>query len=381
MLPIKDCTGCLACVDACTSECIQVVPDAYGFWYPEIQTDRCIDCKKCEKVCPLINLSGNNENDPVNPEALAGYIKSNEIRAKSSSGGIFTALALKILESDGVVVGAAFDAILNVSHIIIESEDDLFKLRGSKYVQSNVLGCYKKVRALLQKGVTVLFSGTPCQIAAMQGYLGKAYENLVLLDIVCHGVPSCAVWQEYLNWQARRHGSQPTNANFRDKSSGWEKFSLSLSFQNGTEYKRRLDEDAYMKAFLQNLCLRKSCYQCRYKTKQRLSDLTIGDLWGINEIAPELNDDSGISVVFIQSKKGRRLLDSINRSVHLVNINSELSIEKNGAMTHSVYKPPMREYFFRKLGTVDFDKLVVKCLDPDLKTRLERKALQLINKL
>ena len=136
-----------------------------------------------------------------------------------------------------------------------------------------------------------------------------------------------------------------------------------------------------MKAFLQNLCLRKSCYQCRYKTKQRLSDLTIGDLWGINEIAPELNDDSGVSVVFIQSKKGRRLLDSINRSVHLVNIDSELSIEKNGAMTHSVYKPSMREYFFRKLGTVDFDKLVVKCLDPDLKTRLERKALQLINKL
>lgn len=381
MLPLKECTGCLACVDACGSECIQVVPDANGFRYPKIEKDKCIGCKKCETVCPLLNLSGNSENDSVYPEALAGYIKSNDIRKGSSSGGIFTALALRILEFGGVVVGAAFDNKLNVSHIIVESKDELYKLRGSKYVQSNVLGCYKKVRELLQKGVTVLFSGTPCQIAGMQGYLGKVYENLVLVDVICHGVPSGFAWQEYLKWQSKRYEAEPINANFRNKCSGWEKFSLSISFQNGIDYKGRLDEDAYMKAFLQNLCLRESCYYCKYKTKQRLSDLTIGDLWGINEIAPELNDNEGVSVVFIQSEKGRRFLETIDKSVNLIHVDSERSVEKNRAMTHSVYRQPMREYFFRKLGTAEFDKLVAKCLFPDLKTRIERKTLQLLKKI
>ena len=378
MLPLKECTGCLACVDACNSECIQVVPDANGFRYPKIEKDKCIGCKKCEVVCPLLNLSGSNENNSAYPEALAGYIKSIDIRKHSSSGGIFTAIALRILENGGVVVGAAFDNKLNVSHIIVESKDELYRLRGSKYVQSNVLGCYKKVRELLQKGVTVLFSGTPCQIAGMQGYLGKTYKNLVLVDVICHGVPSDLVWQEYLKWQAKRYGTEPVNANFRNKCSGWEKFSLSISFQNGIEYKGRLDEDVYMKAFLQNLCLRESCYFCKYKTKQRLSDLTIGDLWGIDKIAPELNDNAGVSVVFIQSEKGRRLLKVIDKSVNLMRVDSKLSVENNGAMTHSVYRQPMREFFFKKLGIVEFDKLVVNCLSPNLKIRLERKICQLL---
>lgn len=381
MLPLKECTGCLACVEACVSDCIQVIQDESGFRYPKIEPDKCIGCRKCEKVCSLLNVSINEEDDNISPEALAGYHENSEIRKNSSSGGIFTALALKILESGGAVIGAAFDGKLDVSHIIVRSEDELFKLRGSKYVQSNILGCYKKTEELLKNGTTVLFSGTPCQIAAMQAYLGKTYENLVLVDIVCHGVPSGFAWKKYLEWQKKYNKSEPVTANFRDKCSGWEKFSLSVLFQNGAEYQGRLDEDAYMKAFLQNLCLRESCYHCKYKTKHRISDLTIGDLWGINEIAPELNDDSGVSVLFIQSEKGRELVKAISDSVRLIHIDSEMAIEKNGAMTHSVYKHPMRNYFYRKLGTIDFDKLVVKCLDPDMKTRLERKVLQVLNRL
>ena len=381
MLPSRECTGCFACAESCSIKCIKVVSDANGFFYPQIDEKTCIGCKKCEKICPVLNKTVCTSEDEGYPEALAGYSLDPENRRLSSSGGIFTALSLQILEKNGIVVGAAFDKHFNVEHIIVKSKEELFKLRGSKYIQSDISGCYEKVKELVQRGTLVLFSGTPCQIEAMRAILGKTYDNLILVDIVCHGVPSNRVWQQYLYWQKAKHNADLVNVNFRDKCNGWNKFSLSLTFDDGTRYQGILDEDPYMKAFLENLCLRESCYQCPFKTKKHNSDLTIGDLWGIDEIAPELNDDAGTSVVFIQSNKGKKVIDILSKVAYLKTVGSKISIEKNGAMTHSVYRHPMREYFLKKLDNVDFDKLVSKCLSPGIGTRLERKILQLLKQV
>ena len=381
MLPSKECTGCMACVELCSIKCIKVVEDANGFFYPKIDEKTCVDCKKCEKICPVLSKSVCISTDEDYPEALAGYALDPEVRRLSSSGGIFTALSLQILEKNGVVVGVAFDKCFNVSHMIVKSKEELSKLRGSKYVQSDIRGCYENVKELVQRGVLVLFSGTPCQIEALRAILGKTYDNLILVDIICHGVPSNRVWQRYLNWQKVKHNADLVNVNFRDKCSGWDKFSLSLMFEDGTRYQGILDKDPYMKAFLQNLCLRESCYQCHFKTKRHNSDLTIGDLWGIDEIEPKLNDNAGTSVVFIQSSKGKKIIDILSKTTYLKTVDSKISIEKNGAMIHSVYRHPMRDYFLNKLDNMDFDKLVSRCLNPGIGTRLERKILQLIKQV
>ena len=370
MLPDIDCVGCGACSNACPKNCLNMVADKDGFLHPEIQRDDCINCGACEKVCPVINIKSKGKESI---QAYAVYAKNDNVRISSSSGGLFYTVAKYIIENDGIVYGAAFDEALYLSHIGVDSIENLHLLRGSKYIQSDVNFCFREIKEHLATNRPVLFCGTPCQVEGLLCYLKKSYDNLFTLDFICHGVPSPKAWQEYIKFQENVFSSKAYSASFRDKSNGWLSFSSKLKFANKKEYLEIHHEDAYMKAFLQNISLRKSCYDCKFKSVSRNSDITMGDLWGIKNILPHITDDKGVSVAFIQSEKGKYLLEQVKDNMWLQEIPSDLAIANNIAMVKSVCEHNFRDYFFRNLGKQDFECLVEDCLNPSYYVRLKRK--------
>lgn len=304
-----DCCGCGACADICPKRCITMEQDGEGFFYPVTDPARCIDCGLCERVCPMQKKP---TAQPGEVKAYAAFATEDDLRGKSSSGGLFTLLAEEILSRGGCVAGAAFDDEFSVHHILVENVRDLEKLRGSKYVQSRMEDTYLCVKEQLQKGRPVLFTGVGCQVAGLKAYLGKEYDNLYTVDVLCHGVPSPKVWSKYVAEQEKNQGSKLKAASFRHKRMGWKKFSMVMDFESGARYAQLIGTDPYMRAFLANICLRPSCHSCRFKAVPRLSDLTIGDAWGIEKHMPELDDDRGASVILINSEKGQKLFDRIS---------------------------------------------------------------------
>lgn len=377
MLPDIDCVGCGACANACPKNCLHMRPDKNGFLHPKIKADACISCGACEKACPVINKNQKAEESiPV----YAVYSKNDNVRISSSSGGLFYTIAKHIIENGGIVYGAAFDENLYLSHKGVESVEDLHILQGSKYIQCDTGLCFREIKTHLNNNRPVLFCGTPCQAEALLCYLKKTYENLFILDFICHGVPSQKVWQEYIKHQEKAFSSKVTLAHFRDKSNGWYLFSSKLKFENKTEYLNTHRNDAYMKVFSQNVSLRKSCYSCNFKTANRNSDITTGDLWGIQNILPNITDDKGVSVVFIQSEKGNYLFQKVKDDLWSQEISFESAIAHNSAMIKSVYEHSFREYFFKHLGKQNFEQLVNDCLEPSYYVRLKRKLNQIMSK-
>ena len=341
-----DCCGCGACAQSCPKGCITMKKDGEGFLYPNVEAARCIECGLCERVCPILNkkTAGSGE-----VKAYAAYATEDDLRGKSSSGGLFALLAEEILSRGGCVAGAAFDEAFSVRHILVDNVQDLEKLRGSKYVQSRMEDTYLCVKEQLQKGRPVLFTGVGCQVAGLKSYLGKEHENLYTVDILCHGVPSPKVWEQYLREQEQSHGQKPSSISFRDKRSGWRRSSISMKFADSAEYCRWAGEDRYMQVFLRDICLRPSCHSCRFKAVPRLSDLTIGDAWGIEKCMPELDDDRGTSVVLVNSEKGQKLFDRI--SSRLVSRQGRLDtlLPPDADSRRSVKAHPNRSRFFAGL--------------------------------
>lgn len=297
--------------------------DKEGFLYPQVDVTRCIDCGKCEKVCPELVEAGEGKATGV----YAAKNPDDEVRRASSSGGIFTLLAKYVLAENGVVFGARFDKDWNVVHDYTESKEGLGAFRGSKYVQSRTGETFKQAERFLKAGRKVLFSGTPCQIMGLKRYLRREYDNLLTVDFVCHGVPSPLVWRKYIEETLVRQDEKiqfrPTlnhlfsdemplieGISFRDKCLGWEKFSFALTLskvttageKNTVSLSSIFYDNAYMQAFLANLTLRPSCYACPAKCGRSGSDVTLGDFWGIGKIAPELDDDRGCSLLIIKSR-------------------------------------------------------------------------------
>ncbi len=372
----KDCCGCHACYNSCPTQAIEMKEDEYGFKYPKIDKNKCINCALCEKVCPILNKK-TRENKP---EAYAIINKNENIRLKSSSGGIFTLIAENIIEKGGVVFGASFDERFMVKHIKVEDKDNLQKLRGSKYVQSNINDTFKDVKEILETGRMVLFTGTPCQINGLYTFLNKKYDNLCTQDIICHGVPSPKVWEKYLEYRKNKDIKEPIEISFRKKDNGWKAFQMSFKYDND-EYKINHNEDVYMKAFLKNLSLRDSCYNCSFKDKNRISDLTLADFWGINNVVENMNDDKGTSLVIINSEKGRGLLELIDNRIIKKQVNFEEAIKYNYPMFKSVPMNKNRDKFFDKLNSVDFDKLVKRYTKEKITKRVMNKNKKIIKKI
>lgn len=284
-------------------------------------------------------------------QVYGALCRDENLRLSSSSGGIFTLLAEAVLRRGGVVFGAAFTDRLTVEHIAAETPEALQQLRGSKYVRSHLGDSYSLAKDYLDAGRTVLFTGTPCQIAGLKTYLKKDYVNLICQDIACHGSPMAWVWENYVNLHSQQAQSPATAARFRDKVTGWEAYSLTIEFENGTQYSARVDRDPYMRAFLQEYTLGKSCYHCACKGLERQADITLADLWGAAEICPDLSDGKGTSAVFLHTEKGAALWAEIQSLLTAVPIDEAAVIRHNPALVQSAPEPENREAFLQMLKT------------------------------
>lgn len=350
-----NCAGCYGCYNACPQKAIVMTEDEEGFYYPVVQQEKCIQCEACSRVCPVIHHIS-DVNDKI-PDTYAAINEDWNIRRESSSGGIFHLLADHILQQGGIIFGAGFNETWEVVHQAAQNKEELSKLRVSKYVQSRIEDTYYKIKQVLELGRQVLFVGTPCQCIALKRYLNKEYLNLFVVDFVCHGVPSPAVWRQYRVW--RTGSKEITHISFRNKNLSWERYLLWFSFKNHNKYLAEdLNHDLYLKGFLQNLYLRPSCHQCKFCCKSRPTDLTLADFWGVQEVLPEMYDGKGTSLVFVHSDKGRQIFESL--PAKKMKTEFDKAVQYNPSMIHPAIPSNNRKRFFREFaaGQKSIDEII-----------------------
>ena len=334
-------------------------PDGEGFLYPVFDEARCVDCGLCERVCPM--------GDPLLPvdepaEVYAAKSRSEKLCMSSSSGGLFSEIALHVLEKSGAVFGAAFAEDGSVRHVSIESADDLGLLRGSKYVQSDIGDCYSRVREFLKAGRWVYFVGTPCQVAGLRKFLRKEYDRLLTSDLVCHGVPSQKMFAAYKDWEERRHGGKIREFSFRNLK-GWGhsiEFSIEGPQPGGTRKSVRYlfnEFSPYYHGFIHGLMSRPSCYACPYARTGRIGDLTLADYWGVADVFPELDRRHGVSLLLANTDKGKSLLRAIGSRVELHRSELADAVRENWNLAHPTPKPQERADVYRLLDERSFDYL------------------------
>lgn len=359
----QDCCGCNACVQVCPRQCIVLHTDFQGFWYPSVNQDQCVDCHLCEKVCPM-----SNHGSAHIPEECYSFVHADSnIQKMSSSGGAFSFLSEQILSEGGVVFGAAVTEQGVVAHRFIEHSSQLSILRGSKYVQSFIGDSFVLVKRFLDNNRKVLFSGTPCQISALKLFLRHDYQNLIMVDCFCHGVPSPSIWKEYLDKELSKIKSDLKNRNlclnaisFRDKTNGWKNYSLSIQYEIEDIYGCKVSHtfrdssrtNPFLLGFAYDYFLRPACYHCPFKNGRSSSDLTIGDYWGVPK---DLDDDKGISLVLVNSSKGKSFIKSFQ---HLLNkITFEAAVKSNPHYAKSVNKPFYSYSFWKSYKSKGIDCL------------------------
>lgn len=329
----EECSGCSACMNICPKNCIDMVEDEYGFRYPSINEEICVNCHLCEKVCPIYIRK---DNRCFNPTVFACQNSNDVIRKASSSGGIFSLLADYILENNGTVYGAEINDSLEVHHVRIIDKDQLYRIRGSKYIQSHINSSFKKIKHDLNKGKRVLFVGTGCQIDGLKSYLFKEYDYLITIEVVCHGVPSEKVFRQYINENEKYFDSKVKSINFRDKVNGWNNYSVTLLFEDGKSVSQNVMQNDFMKGYIHNLYLRPSCKKCEYKNMSSGSDILLGDFWGVNELGEPWNDNQGTSVVFINTSKGRNIFEKIKSDLIIKEVDLGFSIRFNPCVIQPV---------------------------------------------
>lgn len=365
-IPVQNCSSCAACANVCARSAISMQLDSEGFYRPVIDAEKCVQCGACERVCPW-NKSVENPNvADVSPKTVAAYAKDESVRLQSSSGGIFTVLAERVLDDGGVVVGVAQTAPTRFGHIVVENKADLAKLRGSKYVQADVGLVYREVRNLLKAGRKVLFSGTPCQVAGLYAVLGNAASaDLFTVDIVCHGTPSVKVFEKYVRELEKEKSSLVASSRFRDKRMGWRLFSMTSSLNTISgdcfQFSKTLREDKFMRVFLQNICLNSSCADCHYGKLPRIADITLGDYWNIAKVHPQMDDNKGTSVVLLNTEHGRALFESVADKVFQCDSKVKYAIAGNPCIVRSSTPHPKRAEFFANLDKYTLDQLIKKC--------------------
>ncbi len=337
------CTGCMACVKSCPVNCISSAKDDDGFYYPVVESGKCVDCSKCVNICPAEKEEKCNQPLIIS----AGYSTDESVRASGSSGGFVVELSKQIIEDGGIVYGAAFDAQKKqVCHTSSE-EVPLEKLSRSKYVQSNTEDVHLSVKNRLEEGKTVLFCGTPCQVEGLVAFLGKSYSNLITVDFFCHGVPSVEFFEKTLSYYEEKNSRKIKDVHFRDKKDGWHKLALNICFDDGTEKRIPSGEQPYYYYFLNNYSLRKSCYSCQ-RYKSHVSDITVADYWTVNKCDDE---DKGVSLILINTPEGEKAVNKIKDKIKTITVsdNFDFSIYKHN------YSLKNRNNFFSAYKTKGFD--------------------------
>ncbi len=366
MLNITDktkCCGCGACQNICPKGAITMTPDEEGFLYPRVNFDACVKCGLCLKVCPVTNKPPQN----TIKNAYAAKAAQESVLAASSSGGIFSVFAVEVLKRGGVVFGAGYDKDWNVVHSFARNAEELDNLRRSKYVQSDIGETFKQVKEFLAKGLPVMFAGTPCQIAGLKNYLGAENALLFCAEIICHSVPSPAVWREYL----KTFRTEDLSAvNFRDKHLAWDKSYLRFYFKDGgvlpapsfyAKYLAAFFERAnikhfftkyysspFTKAFLASLISRPSCHACAFKGGRKEGDITMGDMWGFAQVCPDMYDAKGLSVLFINSAAGQKMFEAVKDKLICRSLSIESALKYNPRVIHSAAPHPKRQEFFER---------------------------------
>ncbi|MDD3415814.1 MAG: Coenzyme F420 hydrogenase/dehydrogenase, beta subunit C-terminal domain [Lachnospiraceae bacterium] len=340
----EKCSGCTACSQICPKQCIIMKEDEEGFVYPKVDESTCINCGKCKLVCPIMHFP--NGAEPI--EVLAVKNHDEKVRSSSSSGGVFYELAKQFV-SGGLVCGCALDNKMVARHILVDNEEDLVKLKSSKYVQSDMENIMSEVKNKLIEGKRVLFSGTPCQVAGLKNYLEKDYENLFLIDVLCHGVPSPKLFRQYLELLNKKFGGSPVSVNFRNKQRGWKRLYMEVRFDNGKRHYIYSGYDRYEGLFLNNMSLRPACYECRFTKTERNGDITLGDFWGIGKEYPEWDDDKGISLVMINTSKGANAFRLITDKFEYKEESCEVAKMGQKTLYAPTEKNPNREDFYEVL--------------------------------
>lgn len=354
----KSCTGCRACEYRCPKKCISMIQDKEGFLIAKANMDECVECGVCDKICPQNKIPSKSDRK----DSFAATLTQKGTLMNSTSGGAFVALANAILDFDGIVFGAAFINKFEVEHISISNRDDLYRLQGSKYVQSNTKNTYKEVEKYLKSGKKVLYSGTACQIAGLYAYLGKVYDNLCTVDVICHGVPSPLIFKTYGEYLENLEHGNIKEYHFRAKSNaGWGNYGKIIYSNNKT--KLIASNDPYLKCYLLGLLNRECCYNCQYSGENRIADITLGDYWGVQSCNPEYYNKYGVSAIVVNTKKGKAYLEDAKKYL-IINKVEFNSIKKgNEQLNHPSLRPDSRDFIYQGING-DSHEYVVKKLIP-----------------
>lgn len=357
------CTGCGACFQVCPQGAVSMLANNEGFLHPHINEGLCNDCGLCTRTCPINKIE--NVDASVQQKVYACYCRDEDVRAASSSGGVFTQLAMEVLSEGGVVFGAGFDESFSVRHCFVDNADELDGLRRSKYVQSDTGNTFKDVKTLLKEAKRVLYCGTPCQIAGLKAYLNRQTPNLLTCDLACHGVPSPKVWSMYLDFICGMYSSKIASISFRDKSEGWADYRMKIVFRNGKCYSERAKRELFFIGFGKNIFNRKSCFDCKFRLANTKADITLADYWGIDKQEDEkFQDNKGVSLVITHSSAGEEALSKIKEGIYIEERSFDEAVKYNPRLLTSVMEPAKRKSFFDDMyAGYSFDRLRRKYMD------------------
>lgn len=352
-----DCCGCTACASICGANAIKMERDEEGFFYPIVDATLCIDCKLCERVCP--NIVRDNNVSAAGPQKIFA-IRNKDVNTlkSSSSGGIFLPVANEILNRGGVIYGAEYDENLVVVHRAESTTDGIRKFCGSKYVQSDIRGIYQEIKSHLYAGHLVLFSGTPCQVEGLKQFLKKPYNNLITVDILCHGVPSPMIFADYVHFVRKKSLGRLSGIFMKDKTYGWGYQNLRLYYDNGTSEFNSVISNLWMKIFYDHVAQRPSCHKCRFKNIYRAGDISIGDFWGIEKSHPEFNSSLGTSLLLINTKNGAGLWENVKHQFDYLESNIEECMQP--VLQCSTPEPPDKIQFWKDYHETGFCHTVQK---------------------
>ncbi|MDD4969982.1 MAG: Coenzyme F420 hydrogenase/dehydrogenase, beta subunit C-terminal domain [Paludibacter sp.] len=382
----EDCTGCSACFDICPTKAIRLETDIEGFWYPKVDIDLCVDCDLCDDTCAELHMDElKNDGTTTTPTVFAARYNDTEIRIKSTSGGIFSALAEYMYQQGGYVGGAIYTDTFSVKHIISNNPEDLNKIRGSKHFESETVGLFLETEKLLKQGEKVLICATPCQIASLRLFLRKEYDNLFTVDFICLGINSPKVFQKHLESLEKSFGAKAFSVQGKNKDMGWRSLAYKIKFANGKIYLRPGREDPFTRGFIHaHINCRPTCYECKYKGFPRISDITLGDFWGIEKIDATIDDNLGTSLVLLNSAKGKKLFESINEVIEKRELNLSDALPGNQALLHPLSLPTInREKFYQDLDKLPFNEVVKKYYPNEggLKNKLKKGLVFLKDKI